>query len=340
MSVWLDEYYLKQLSGQLPLFKAKGNQRYNARCVICGDSQTNKSKARWYAFPHKSVMMTKCHNCGYTQSFGVFLRTVDPVLFNHYNLQKMQEKNILSSVEQSVAAEPSTSFDISIFNTLRKVSQLGADHPAHKWIVARRIPSKQHYRLFYTNKFKQYVNSLIPDKYPGAQGTDCRIILPLIDTNKQTVIGLQGRSIDPNNPMRYITIMLDETKQKMFGLDQLDFSRKITVVEGPFDSLFLTNTIATCGSDLLSGLGTISTNMQDFVIVYDNQPRNKQIVDKIEQGIDRGYPVVIWPETIEYKDINDMILGGMQPWGIRNIIKENTFTGLQAKLRLKTWRRV
>lgn len=339
MSVWLDEYYLKQLSGQLPLFKAKGNQRYNARCVICGDSQTNKSKARWYAFPHKSAIMTKCHNCGYAQSFSVFLRTVDPVLFNHYNLQKLQEKSLFVQPAVESATVP-VGVNISVFKALRKVSQLNPDHPAKRWIEARRIPSKQHYRLYYTSNFKQFVNDLVPDKFAHATATDCRIVIPLVDSDKQTVIGLLGRSIDPANPLRYITIMLDDTKPKLYGLDQLDHSRKISVVEGPLDSLFLSNTIASCGSDLISSLGRISTNTQDFTIIYDNQPRNKQIIDKISQCIDRTYPVVIWPDSIYYKDINDMVLGGMQPFEIRNIIKENTFTGLQAKMRLQSWRRV
>lgn len=341
MSVWLDEYYLKQLSPQLPLFKAKGTHKYNARCVICGDSQTNRSKARWYAFPHKNVMMTKCHNCGYTQSFGIFLRTVDPALFAHYNIQRMQEAALMSgnlSEEQQEDSHPAK-HDLSIFQTLRKVSQLKADHPAHKWILSRRIPSNRHYRLFYTPKFKQFVNGLIPDKYPGATGTDPRIILPLIDSDGTTVIGFQGRSIDPRAQVRYYTIILDTDRPRVFGLEHIDLSRKITVVEGPFDSLFLSNTIASCGSDLASDLQLISNDKSDFIIVYDNEPRNKQIIQKIIQCIDANYSVVIWPDTIDYKDINDMVLSGMQPYQIRNIIKENTFNGLQAKLRLQQWKR-
>jgi len=69
--------------------------------------------------------------------------------------------------------------------------------------------------------------------------------------------------------------------------------------------------------------------------------RNKEIVKKIEKVIDQGYKVCIWPDNIEQKDINEMVLkqdlsGPM----VQHIIDQNTYQGLSAKMRLQTWSRV
>ena len=53
--------------------------------------------------------------------------------------------------------------------------------------------------------------------------------------------------------MRYITIMLDEDSPKVFGLDRVNETEPIYIVEGPFDSLFLDNSIAMAGVTLILG---------------------------------------------------------------------------------------
>jgi hypothetical protein len=57
----------------------------------------------------------------------------------------------------------------------------------------------------------------------------------------------------------------------------------------------------------------------------------------IEKNIDQGYKVVIWPQTLQEKDINDMVLAGKN---VTRIIKENTFSGLTAKAKFYSWKRV
>lgn len=337
MSLWLDQYYLKQLGPKLPMFKAKGNGLYNARCVICGDSQTNKTKARWYAFNHKNAIMTKCHNCGYAQSFARFLEFVDPVLYKHYVVESLKETASDGPLNEKPAVKVKCNLDV--FNTLKKVSQLSPDHPAKKWITARRTPSKLHYKLFYAPYFGRFAATIDRDKYQQMVRPDPRIVLPLVDLDSRAVIGFQGRTIDATNTLRYHTVMIDNDRPKLFGLDILDLKRKITVVEGPFDSMLLSNTIASCGSDLYTQLHMLPVDQSQYILAYDNEKRNTQIVNKISQAIDRGYSVVIWPDDLHYKDINDMVIAGMAPYEIRKIIDDNTYKGLAAKARLTQWRR-
>ena len=159
-----------------------------------------------------------------------------------------------------------------------------------------------------------------------------RIVIPLIAPNGEW-FGFQGRSLDKNDKMRYVTIMLDEEQPKVYGLDKLNADQRIYVTEGPFDSTFIRNACAMCGSDVHLDSGTYS----NIVYIYDNEPRNKQICDRIAKAIADGNQVVIWPKDIEEKDINDMVLSGHD---VQNLVESNVYTGLQATLKLNDWKRV
>ena len=163
---------------------------------------------------------------------------------------------------------------------------------------------------------------------------ESRIIIPLFNHGK--FFGYQGRSLNKNSKVKYITILLDKHNPKIYGLDDVDYGKTIYVTEGPFDSMFLENSLAMVGADLdkMFFLSNFETN---FVIIYDNERRNKQIVEKMETQINLGFPTVIWPEIIVEKDINDMVLAGHD---VKSVIESNTYTGLQAKVKLSEWKRV
>jgi hypothetical protein len=88
-----------------------------------------------------------------------------------------------------------------------------------------------------------------------------------------------------------------------------------------------------CGSDVhLDDWG-----IGNRVWIYDNEPRNAEIVSRISRTIDRGERVVIWDSDIKEKDINDMILAGRD---VQRVIESNTYQGLEAKLKLNYWKKV
>ena len=133
--------------------------------------------------------------------------------------------------------------------------------------------------------------------------------------------------------MKYITIMLDEDAPKIYGLDEINRDETIYVVEGPFDSTFIKNSVAMCGSDIDIG----SFGWSDIVYVYDNEPRNREICNRISKTIDRGEKVVIWPNNVSEKDLNDMILAGRD---VQNMVECNTHKGLEAKLKFTNWKKI
>ena len=277
-------------------------------------------------------------------SFGSFLKIIDPTLFKDYVQEVFMEKN--SSVANTKAVDiTDTSKPKFISNsplkTLKKVSQLDWDHPAKKYINRRKIPTKFHAKLFFVSKFKKWINTIIPGKFSDESvlNDEPRLIIPLIDS-EQNCFGIQGRSFKPDG-IRYITIIFDDTKPKIFGLDDVNFSNKTYITEGPIDSMFLPNAVAMAGSNGVKTIDNIATEYkQNMVFIYDNEPRNKDICKIMDKVIDSGYNIVFWPDHIEQKDINDMVLAGLDPADIKLIIDNNTYSGLYAKMKMVTWRKI
>jgi DNA primase len=204
--------------------------------------------------------------------------------------------------------------------------------------MKRYIPPQTHHKIYYAPKFKAWTNTMIPDKMDDKYEED-RIIFPLIDRNGK-MFGYQGRALNKNEELKYITIMLEE-HAKIYGLDTVDLSKKIPVFEGPIDSLFIENSLASCGGKVTSNLELLNTPKENFIVVYDNEPRSKHTIKKIEQTIEDGFNVCIWPDEVKQKDINDMILKGkLTAPDIKKIIEANTFRGLTATLRLNEWKKI
>ena len=127
--------------------------------------------------------------------------------------------------------------------------------------------------------------------------------------------------------------MLEESAPKIYGLDDINTGETVYVTEGPFDSTFISNSIAMCGAD-----GDVSKwGITNPVWIYDNEPRNRQIVERLATTINRGDRVVIFPKNILEKDINDMYLSGQN---VQRVVESNIYQGLEAKLKLNDWKRV
>jgi hypothetical protein len=184
-------------------------------------------------------------------------------------------------------------------------------------------------KFYYTDRFKQWTNTL-KSTFEDVRYDEPRIIIPLIYLN--TVVGFQGRSLGPSK-VKYITVMINDDAPKIYGLDQIRRGTPVYITEGPFDSTFIRNSIAMCGSDGDVGKWDIS----DPIWVYDNEPRNREIVRRISDTIDRGEKVVIWPLSILEKDINDMVLAGHD---VQSVVESNVYSGLKAKLQFNTWKRI
>lgn len=338
---WLEQKYITLLSGQLTGFKKKSNNLINFRCPLCGDSQTKASKARGYIYEKQGKSRFHCHNCGVTLGVSNFIKAVDLVLYNQYKLERISGNKTTEQIELEdfVAKMKKPVFLKSgPLKGLKKVSQLSPTHSVKRFVDARRIPTPYHATLFACPNFKQYTNSIIPDKFDvdSLKYDETRLLIPFISHDKE-VHAYQGRALGKSE-IKYITIVINESIPKVYGLDRVDFSRDVNVFEGPIDSMFVPNSIATAGGDLVSAVRTFPKDK--LVIVYDNEPRSRETIKKIDKAIMNGYRVCIWPDNLEHKDINDMVMAGLTSEFIQHIIKTNTYKDLAAKLRLTQWSKV
>jgi len=339
---YLENKYLSLLSNRLRNYKRKSGNIINFSCPVCGDSDTDKKKARGYIYTKSSKTLFHCHNCTVTFGFDKFLKTIDYQLFSEYLVEKLKDQKTpqqLDLEEFTAKMKKPVFLNAGPLKSLKKISQLNADHPAKIFISERLIPNPYHAKIFWCPKFYKWVNDIIPDKFSeeSLKYDHGRVIIPFI--NKEKVMhSFQGRSLAGDPKIRYITIVNDETTPKVYGLDTVDFKKKTYVFEGPFDSMFLPNSIATAGGDLVSTI--VDLPKDNLVVVYDNEPRSRETKNKLDKAILNGYSVCIWPSNLDHKDVNDMVLAGMSEDFIRYIIDTHTYRDLKAKLVLNTWSKV
>ena len=334
---YIDSKYIGILGVRLEQFKKKGKALWNFRCPFCGDSARDKLKARGYLFENKGDVLFKCHNCGIATGLTQLINHVAPPLKREYVLEKFKRTPKKTKDEDFFKTNKTPKFVSNPLKHITCLDLMNKEHPAVAYVKERKIPKHQISRLYYTEYFKEWTITIVKNKFKDIAKDEGRIIIPFFDKNNN-MIAFQGRSLDEKNKLRYITIKVTEDDCKIFGLDKIDESKIVYVVEGPIDSLFLTNTIAMAGSDLSKSCNLNKDT--ELVIVMDNENRNREIVKKIESFIRKGYSVCIWDEKIQQKDINDMVLSGMSPEDVQASIEANTFKGFQATLALNNWKRV
>ena len=331
---YLDDKYLGLISPRLEKFKKIRAGVYNFRCPYCGDSQKHKNKARGYIYQNKADYNFKCHNCGMTRSFTYFLKDRDQPLYDEYIMERYKEG---LTGKGTVTPEPKFTFPQPKFrkkdicDELTKISELNTTHRAKKYLINRGINEDTLSKLYYCPNFKEWTNKH-KKIFDNTNHDDQRIIIPLRHSDGQ-LFGYQGRSLDPTSKMRYITVMLDEDAPKLYGLEKINTQKPIYILEGPFDSLFVENSVAMCGSDI----DIRSFGWSNYIWVFDNEPRNREIVSRIERCINRGDKVVIWPSHIQEKDVNEMILA---KYDICTILESSVYSELTAKLKLNLWKKV
>jgi hypothetical protein len=331
MSSYIDLKFINVLSSRLSKFKRKNDHLFNFRCPHCGDSQKNKTKARAYLYRVKNDMFFKCHNCGMGQNLANFIKFIDTKLHSEYTLERYKG-SAPATPEPKFDFKPPVFKEVNIIEELPTIAELPNEHPAKKYIIKRKIPDKFFDILYYTDQFMSLVNKIKPDTFNNFKGEHPRLIIPFYDTTGN-LFAFQGRAFGKEQP-KYLTIKLDETKQKVYGLERVNFQKHIYITEGPIDSLFIDNCLAAAGADL-----TLKTNPDNVTYIFDNEPRNKEIVKRMYKIIDNNYNLFIWPESIQSKDINDLITSGRLIPEVKSIISNNTYNKLSALTRLNTWKK-
>ena len=322
--LYIDSKYIGLVSARLNKFKRTKDNQYTFRCPYCGDSKKSKNKTRGYLFQTKGNFIFKCHNCGMSKGFSTFLKDTDINLHSQYIMERYKEG--LTGKHRNVP-DPVFNFTKPVFKKKLNLPLACTNDRASNYLKKRKLdPTK----FYFADRYKHFCNTIKPT-FETTKNDHSRVVIPFYDRESR-LIGFQGRSLDPHVIPKYLTVMLEEDTPKVYGLDKVNTDEEIYVTEGPFDSSFIGNSIAMCGSDVdLSGFDF------RFIFVYDNEPRSREIVSKITKTIEQSHKVVIFPQHIREKDINDMVLSGHD---IKKLLESNTYSGLEAKLKLQTWKKV
>ena len=338
MSIWIDQKYIGTLSVRLDKFVRKGDFTYNFRCPICGDSQTNRNKARGYIFAQKGGLFYKCHNCAVSISLGSLIKAVDPNLYKEYCLERYKEGETgrKAHKDHGFVFKPvvfgSNKTD-NLKGVLTSLSKLSDTHEAVVYARSRKIPEDKLKTLYYVDNV-QKLKVFSPEYEDKIVTEEPRIVLPFYDKDDE-LVGLTARGIR-GEKLRYIVMKIKDDSPMIFNMNDIDITQTIFVTEGPIDSLFLPNAVAVGNANLKYVLNHLPKDK--LVLIYDNEPRNKEIVREICDAIDVDANVVIWPKSFKEKDINDMILAGKAQDEIINTINKFTFRGPKALLEFNIWK--
>lgn len=343
MSLSIESKYVRLLSHRLRNFKQKNDYLWNFSCPFCGDSQKNLTKARGYVFQKGTNLFYRCHNCGVSTNVGNLIKHMDNSLHKEFVLERYKSgESGFSNFKEPTFDIPSPRFDKvekqKIFEHAEWCDKLPSGHFCLEYLNKRQIPQKFHNKLLFTQHYKQFCDALVPN-HGKTVVDDARLVIPFYDKYND-LIAVSGRALETSDKtLRYVTLRTNDSKDKLlYGMDRVNLSETVKIVEGPIDSLFLTNCIASGDANLVLTADEISSDKK--VLIFDNEPRNKEIVKMMQNAIRLGNDIVIWPDTIEGKDINEILLGGITSDELEGIISSNTFSGLQAQTKFVFWKKV
>ena len=340
--LYIDIKYARLLGSRLKNFKQVRGNTF-AFSHSCEDFTRSKIKTRGSIYVIKDSLNFHCYHCGASSRFSTLLRQEDPNLYDEYRMETFKESHVNSrndsivirdsqpvaeqEIVQNTPQKPSSALDSDIV----LLSGLKSNHPVMKYVESRCIPTEFYDRIGFVPDFRDFAI-----KYDGqfkkSKHTHPRLVFPYYDTD-DSIICYSCRAFGKEQP-KYIKLAVDNSKQKLYGIWRLDYSKPIYVVEGQIDSLFIDNCIAVGSADYSSDF--IIKHKDNIVIVPDSDyKRNPQVYGALEKAIDRGFKVSLFPESIPWKDVNDMVVkGGLSKEYIHDMIDANIMQGIRAKLEL------
>lgn len=329
------------VSNRFEKFQSKGNYLFNVRCPICGDSKKNKSKMRGYIYRKENGLFYKCHNCGCGMSLGSLLKTMDTHVYSEYLIDRYRsgEDNLPKS--KTIYNIPSPKFgtiEKNLYVNAEPCDKLPEDHICTQYLIGRNIPKDKWKNLLYTERYKDFCDE-VNKNHGKVIDNDKRLVIPYYSEYGE-LLAVSGRALElSSDKLRYVTVRTNDSEDMLiYGVNNVDITKRLYIVEGPLDSLFINNCVAAGGTSLVQVAKKL--NNTDRVLVFDNEPRNKEVVSIIKKSIDSGEKVVIWPDFIEGKDINEMVNKGKSVYNIKDVIDQNTYSGLEAQLKFNIWKRI
>ncbi|QIG68041.1 DNA primase protein [Rhizobium phage RHph_Y68] len=314
---------INAISSKLEKFHWQTPDRCAFRCPLCGDSKKNPDKTRGTIYLFGKDWMFGCYNCGNPQPFSAFLRKIDEHAYREFRLGRLvedvsfnvvkREKSHVTETEVPQIEDVSSLFG-GFFTKLTSLDKLPQSHRARLYWSSRKLPNNQLGRFYYTDDFNKWAMSVDPRQELSKKVGE-GIVIPLIDLDKNE-FGFQCRFFEGD--LRYKTIIVDDSKTKCFGMNWIDPTKRINVFEGVFDSVYLRNSIAALDSALWRRCDQLTEAhgipKEKFVLWYDFEKFNKEIIEQKTEAIEKGYAVAfVDRKLVTHKDVNAICQNSSNP---------------------------
>jgi hypothetical protein len=290
---------------------------YNFRCPICGDSNEMYKTGRGHLFLNKTPYVYKCFNGGCPAENGmsatIFLREYYPAEYSEYikmviKATKESEEEKDKRKEQIRKSRYNVERKLPVISTINKLdisnisdfikknkNELVHMKPLIDYPEAIEFCEKRHIDRDIYRKWL-YVNNNKDKKC----FTKNRIIIPFINHNKQ-IYFYQARSIIGEEP-KYKNSISD--LRPIFNYYKADFSKPVMILEGPIDSLFVENSVATLGVKYNEEL-ILSIPKKNRYFIFDNDSAG---VNAAKKHLENGENVFMWKKFINnFYDVHGKI---------------------------------
>ena len=314
----------------------KFNKTYNGCCPFCREGKSWGIKKRFYYMP--KTQSTYCHNCGYSKGAINFIvdLTNKPLHFvindikNHDGeIVEVKQEEVKKVNDKSL---PQDCINLSDENQVSYYKDNNIVKLALDLINERKLTNA-------INKPRTFYLSLTDKVHKN------RLILPFYNENDD-IIFYQSRGLtkkDLYERPKYLSKVGAE--RSLYGVHNIDHNLdNVFVFEGPIDSYFCENGIATCGITENSDKMFTSLqkeqlnklNLLEKVFVLDSQWLDKASLSKSLILADNNEKIFIWPKELgkKFKDFNDICVAGNRDKIKPEFILKNTYSGLKAKLLL------
>lgn len=330
---YVDLKYTRILSSYLSEFHEVGPELMRCRCPLCGDSKKSKFKTRGYLFVREGRVFFRCHNCGRGKTLYGLMSFVAPSLCRAYVFERFskdggQVRTAVPLANQTALA--TLEVEDSLLNDLESIADLPDGHHAKEYLRGRQISEEQFADLYFTENVRDFSKNI--EKYKERNIPEHPAVMIPFRDDVGTLMFIQCRFL--SGEIRYMTLEI-QGGEKIWGMDKVDWNKKVYMVEGPFDAMFVDNCIAAAGGSLNASLKYVMNKAKaGVVLIFDRDyTTNNDVFRNLRDAVESNVPVVLFDAKFKAKDINEAItLGQFSRSNITDYLESRTFVGLGARL--------